>query len=77
MRRSSLVLVAVTLLAVFGTSFYSQGQPQNQPPRPAGSRADEMLAITRGRFGERVEARSASSSRSEGYTRGTRKDGIR
>jgi hypothetical protein len=45
MRRSSLVLVAVTLLAVFGTSFYSQGQPQNQPPRPARSRADETLAM--------------------------------
>jgi len=42
MRRSSLVLVAVTLLAVVGTSFYSQGQPQNQPPRP---RADETLAM--------------------------------
>jgi hypothetical protein len=35
MRRSSPVLVAVTLLAVVGTSFYCQGQPQNQPPRPA------------------------------------------
>jgi len=45
MRRSSLVLVAVTLLAVVGTSFYSQGQPQNQPPRPARSRADERLAM--------------------------------
>jgi len=39
------VLVAVTLLAVVGTSFYSQGQPQNQPPRPARSRADETLAM--------------------------------
>jgi hypothetical protein len=45
MRRSSPVLVAVTLLAVVGTSFYSQGQPQNQPPRPARSRADETLAM--------------------------------
>jgi len=45
MRRSSLVLVAVTLLAIFGTSSYSQGQPQNQPPRPALSRADETLAM--------------------------------
>jgi uncharacterized damage-inducible protein DinB len=45
MRRSSLVVVAVTLLAVVGTSFYSQGQPQNQPPRPARSRADETLAM--------------------------------
>ena len=45
MRRSSLVLVAVTLLAVVGTSFYSQGQAQNQAPRPARSRADETLAM--------------------------------
>jgi hypothetical protein len=45
MSRSSLVLVAVTLLAVVGISFYSQGQPQNQPPRPARSRADETLAM--------------------------------
>jgi len=42
MRRSSLVLVAVTLLAVVGTSFYSQGQAQNQAAR---SRADETLAM--------------------------------
>ena len=45
MRRSSLVLVAVTLLAVVGTSFYSQGRQQNQPPRPVRSRADETLAM--------------------------------
>jgi uncharacterized damage-inducible protein DinB len=45
MRRSSLVIVAVTLLAVVGTSSYSQGQPQNQPSRPARSRADETLAM--------------------------------
>jgi hypothetical protein len=45
MRRSSPVLGAVTLLAVVGTSFYSQGQPQNQPPCPARSRADETLAM--------------------------------
>jgi hypothetical protein len=38
-------VLAVTLLAVVGTSFYSQGQPQNQPPRPARSRADETLAM--------------------------------
>jgi uncharacterized damage-inducible protein DinB len=44
MRRSSLVLVAVTLLAVVGTSFYSQGQ-QNQAPRPVRSRADETLEM--------------------------------
>jgi uncharacterized damage-inducible protein DinB len=45
MRRSSLVLVAVTLLAVVGTSFHRQGQAQNQAPRPARSRADETLAM--------------------------------
>jgi hypothetical protein len=38
-----LALVSVTLLAVLGTSRYSQGQAQNQAPRPAASRADEML----------------------------------
>src|SRR5580698_10851210 len=45
MRRPSPVVVAVTLLAVVGTSFYSQGQPQNQPPRPVRSRADETLEM--------------------------------
>jgi uncharacterized damage-inducible protein DinB len=42
-KRSGLALVAATLLAVVGTSVYSQGQSQNHAPRPAGSRADEML----------------------------------
>lgn len=45
MRRSSTALIAVTLLAVVGTSLYSQGQPQNQAPRPALSRADETLEV--------------------------------
>ncbi len=45
MKRSSLALVAVTLLAVVGTSLYIQGQPQNQTPSPARSRADETLAM--------------------------------
>jgi uncharacterized damage-inducible protein DinB len=45
MRRSSLMLVAVTLLAVVGTSFYSQGQAQNQASPPARSRADETLEM--------------------------------
>jgi uncharacterized damage-inducible protein DinB len=45
MKRSSLVLVAVTLLAVVGTSLYTQGQSQNQAPSPARSRADETLAM--------------------------------
>jgi uncharacterized damage-inducible protein DinB len=43
MKRSSLALVAVTLLAVVGTSLYSQGQAQDQALRPALSRADETL----------------------------------
>ena len=43
MKPSSLALVVVTLLAVVGTSLRSQGQAQNQAPRPALSRADEML----------------------------------
>jgi uncharacterized damage-inducible protein DinB len=45
MKRASLALVAVTLLAAVGTSLYSQDQPQNQAPRPARSRADETLAM--------------------------------
>jgi uncharacterized damage-inducible protein DinB len=45
MRRSSLVLVAVTILTVVGTSLYSQDQPQNQARRPVRSRADETLAM--------------------------------
>jgi hypothetical protein len=44
-KRSRLALVAVILLAVTGTSLFSQGQPQNQAPRPARSRADETLAM--------------------------------
>ena len=42
---SSLALVAVTLLALVGTSLYAQGQPQNQPPRPARSRTEETLEM--------------------------------
>ncbi len=38
-----LALVAVTLLAVSGTSLYGQGQTQNQAPPPARSRAEETL----------------------------------
>jgi uncharacterized damage-inducible protein DinB len=45
MKRSSLAVVAVTLLALTGTSVYSQGQSQNQAPRPARSRADETLEM--------------------------------
>jgi hypothetical protein len=42
-KRSGLALVAVTVVAVVGTSLYSQGQSQNQAPSPARSRSDEML----------------------------------
>ena len=42
MKRSSLVFVAV---AVVGVSCRSHAQPQDHPPRPAASRADETLAI--------------------------------
>jgi len=43
MKGSSLALVAVTLLALAGSSLYGQSQPQDQPPRPARSRSEEML----------------------------------
>ncbi len=43
MKRSLRALVAVTLFAIVGTSFYGQSQTQNQPPSPARSRSDEML----------------------------------
>ena len=43
MKRSSLALIAVTLLAAVGTSLHGQAQTQNQPPSPARSRSDEML----------------------------------
>src|SRR6266446_8767453 len=43
MKRSSLGLVAATLLAAVGMSLHSQAQTQNQPPSPARSRSDEVL----------------------------------
>src|SRR4029077_18330438 len=43
MRRSSLALVAFTLLALPGTSLYGQGQSQNQLTGSVRSRADETL----------------------------------
>jgi hypothetical protein len=43
MKRRSLVLIAVSLLGVLGTSPSAQSQPQDQSPLPARSRADEML----------------------------------
>jgi uncharacterized damage-inducible protein DinB len=43
MTRSSLALVAVTLLATLGVSLPSHAQTQNKPPSPARSRSEEML----------------------------------
>jgi uncharacterized damage-inducible protein DinB len=43
MKRSSLVLLAIALFAVAAPSLYGQSQPQNQAPRPARSRAEEVL----------------------------------
>ncbi|HXM61520.1 MAG TPA: alpha/beta fold hydrolase [Terriglobales bacterium] len=40
---SGVGLVSVALLVVLGTSLAGQGQTQNEAPRPARSRADEML----------------------------------
>jgi len=42
-KRCGLALAAVILLALAGTSIRSQGQTQNQAPRPARSRTDETL----------------------------------
>ena len=43
MKRFSLTLVGVTLLAAIGVSFHGQAQTQNQTPSPARSRSEEML----------------------------------
>ena len=43
MKRSSLALIAITLLAAVGMNLTSQPQTQNQSPSPARSRSDEML----------------------------------
>jgi uncharacterized damage-inducible protein DinB len=42
-KRTWLARVAVTLLALAGTSLYGQGQAQSPAPSPARSRSDEML----------------------------------
>jgi hypothetical protein len=42
-KRLGLALVALTLLAIGGTALYSQGKTEDQTPRPARSRSDEML----------------------------------
>ena len=43
MKRSSLALVSVTLLAAFAMGLLAQAQTQNRPPSPAKSRSEEML----------------------------------
>jgi DinB family protein len=43
MKRSSLRLAALALLAVVGTGLYAQSEPPDKAPLPARSRADEML----------------------------------
>ena len=43
MNRSALPLVAIILLTLVGVSVPSQAQTQNQPPKPALSRSEEML----------------------------------
>jgi len=43
MKRPSLALVAIALLAVVGTDLYGQGQSQNQTTGSARSRAEETL----------------------------------
>ena len=43
MKRSSLALVAVTLLAACGMNLHCQAQTQDKGPSPARSRSDEML----------------------------------
>src|SRR5260221_193430 len=43
MKRSSLALVAATLVAAVGMSLHTQAQTQNQAPSPVRSRSDEML----------------------------------
>ena len=45
MNRSALTLVAITLLLAVGTSLPSHAQMQNQPPRPAKPRSEEMLDV--------------------------------
>ena len=44
LNRVALALVAVTLLGLASTTLVGQSQPQNEGPRPARSRTEEMLA---------------------------------
>jgi uncharacterized damage-inducible protein DinB len=48
MKRTSLAVVAITLLACGGTTLHGQGQSQDQAPRPARSRTEETLGIWNG-----------------------------
>jgi hypothetical protein len=43
-KQFSFAVVAVTLLAALGMNLHSQGQTRNQPPSPARSRSNELLA---------------------------------
>jgi hypothetical protein len=43
LNRVGLALVAVTLLGLAATTLCGKSQPQNESPRPARSRAEEML----------------------------------
>ena len=43
MKRLERLLVAITLFAVTAAGLYCQGQTQDQAPRPARSRSEEML----------------------------------
>src|ERR1051325_8746704 len=43
MKRSSLAVVVVTLLAAMGANLHGQAQKQNQSPSPAQSQSAEML----------------------------------
>jgi uncharacterized damage-inducible protein DinB len=54
-KRCGLALAAVILLALAGTCLGSQGQTQNQAPRPARSRTDETLDM-RNEIGNKLVA---------------------
>jgi hypothetical protein len=48
MNRLTLALVVAALFAVVGINLQAQGQTQNQPPKPALSRSEEMLNLWNG-----------------------------
>jgi hypothetical protein len=48
MNRSALALVVVTFFAAVGMDLHAQAQTQNQPPKPALSRSEEMLNLWNG-----------------------------